>query len=212
LFVSRKIFQEEKLIYHPIDGKSQWHLSSNCLWADSRVKIDNKASLQDTYFDLESLFHKILGIPSPSVGMHVKALQEYIQSQDTAKTPKDVNRVKEMMILINNMKPSSSDVAKLTQCVMFQARLCNGSLRWTNLDSDFAIIDRKEYGDNFRNMITTLNFTIEDVQICQYLFEALNLGSRYLSRMVIETTMATDKVENSKLTRKLQKRAHAFYR
>ena len=198
------MFEEESLIFVPADGI--WRQLSACIWAESQIKIPQKASIKTVYAGQEDFFHIMLGVPEPSVSMHVDALRDYVRGE------KESTRDKEMMKLISSMNPPSSEAVKLANCNMFQVRFSDDSLHWTNSHADFAIVDRKEYGEAFRYLIKTLNFTIEEVRACQSLLEAMNLGFKFLSKLVTETTTVTDGSEKLDLTRQLRERAYALVR
>jgi hypothetical protein len=198
------MFDGESLIFLPTAGG--WYRLSACIWADSLINIPQKASLKTEYAELEEFFHRTLGVPEPNVEMHVNGLRDYLGGE------KEPSRVKEMMKLISSMNPHSSAVARLANCIMFPVRRADGSMDWTNSHADFAIVNRKEYGEAFRDRIKTLNFTIEEVRACQSLLEALNLGSKFLSELVTEETTITDGREKRSLTRQLRERAYALSR
>ena len=99
-------------------------------------------------------------------------------------------------------------------------RLCNvlpvkgtdGQLALKNSTDIFAIVDRLEYGELFKDKLPVLDFDLEDIHALQPFLFALSLRARYMSQLIKETSTVNGCRIDVVLSNEMRKKAHALLR
>ena len=95
---------------------------------------------------------------------------------------------------------------------VFQVRKLFGEVEWLSCSGAFAVVDRIDYGNLFRDKIATLDFSLEDVHSLKVFLQGLKLEQKYLSNAVSEETRVEGGVFNAELTDDLRRKAYAIAR
>jgi hypothetical protein len=164
-------------------------------------------SLATAYTGFESLFKNVLGIKTPSLAMHILSLVQKVQENPEKQI------VLQEIRNICALSPKSADLKiKLSDCKCLPVRRSSGETEWLTPSGAFAIIDRREYGDLFRNEISTLDFSLEEVHSIQVFLHGLGLEGRYMSRAVKKETTVQGGQLDQRLTEDLRRKAYAICR
>jgi hypothetical protein len=111
------------------------------------------------------------------------------------------------------LNPKPDDLwPKLSDCKCFQVRKLFGEVEWSSCSGAFAVVDRTDYGNLFRDKIATLDFSLEDVHSLKVFLQGLRLEQKYLSNAVSEETRVEGGVFNAELTDDLRRKAYAIAR
>lgn len=138
--------------------------------------------------------------------MHVLALV-----QKAADNP-DRHAVLQEMQNICALQPTPDALRKLDDCRCFPVKTVLGSIEWVNQSADFAIIDRRDYGELFSGKLKILDLSLEEVHSIKSLLDGMGLEGRYLSNTVRQTTAAEDGSLNQGLTEDLRRKSYAICR
>ena len=139
--------------------------------------------------------------------MHVRALV-----QKASRNP-DTEQILQEMRNICALNPAQGDLwTDLSDCACFPVRHPSGEIRWLSYANDFAVVDRSEYGNMFRNKIMTLNFSLEEVHSLKRFLLELDMGSKFLSKAVVEETRVQDGVLDEELTNDFRRKSYAICR
>jgi hypothetical protein len=139
--------------------------------------------------------------------MHILALQKR-----ALENPEKESILREMKNICA-LNPSADVLqTKLSDCKFLPVRRSSGEIEWMASTSDFAVVDRREYRDIFRNKIDMLDLSLEEVHSLNLFLNCLGLEGRYMSRVVEEETMVRDGQPNDQLTNDLRRKAYAICR
>jgi hypothetical protein len=139
--------------------------------------------------------------------MHIHAL-----SQKALFSP-DKQSVQQEMRNICALNPKPDDLwPKLSTCECFPVRKPSGEVEWLSCSGAFAVVDRIDYGNLFRDKIATLDFSLEDVHCLKVFIHGLKLEPKYLSNAVTEETRVEGGILNAELTNDLRRKAYAIAR
>ncbi|KAF2464794.1 uncharacterized protein BDR25DRAFT_380700 [Lindgomyces ingoldianus] len=197
-------FEENSLVFDP--NKKCWHCPSSCVWADARIQLPGKLSLASTYEGHLNFFTRVLRIPKSSLAMHIVALTQKVLEQA------DKTTALQEMLNICALNPTSEALESLRNCECLPIKTQSGATEWHDCSTDFAIVDRREYGAMFEGKVRILDFSLEEVHSLQRFLFALGLGTRYISRLVEEKTYVQDNELDPQLTCDMRKKAYAIYR
>ncbi len=139
--------------------------------------------------------------------MHIRAL-----IQKASDSPNKDSILQEMKNICALDASSITLYTKLSDCAFLPVKQPSGETEWMSCTGAFAIADRHEYERMFRDRITILKFTLEEVHSVEKLLCGLRLGPRFLSKAVTEETRVTAGVMHQKLTNDLRKKAYAICR
>ena len=101
---------------------------------------------------------------------------------------------------------------KLSDYKFLPVRRPSGEIEWMSSTGGFAIADRKEHRNIFKNRINMLDFSLEQVHSLNFFLISLGLEGQYMSRAVKEETKVRDGLLNDELTRDLRSKAYAICR
>lgn len=180
-----------------------------CLWADESMRVPRQHSICGYYDELEHFFTVMLGVRYPDLKAHVEALRELAHPAEQDEHWQQ--RVKDSMALISALKPQADDLKQLLSANILPVVTSSGQISRTNSRVEFVIMDREEYAASFPD-VHTLALTLAEVNSCRRFLIAMGLQSRYISKLVVDQTMAVDSRPDTSLTQILQLRAYAFYR
>jgi len=162
--------------------------------------------MQDQYGSLESFFTGVLKIEAPSLELHVKGLKQAASSSPT------FDDIKQRIRNICQFGPKEEDLDDLLDCNCLPVNCADGSLAWMSSEDDFAIDDRREYLELFRDKIDILRFSLEEVHEFKPFLMGLGLEYQYLSKLVVLNTSAEGGEMNELLTVNLRRKAYAICR
>jgi hypothetical protein len=148
----------------------------------------------------------MLGIPKPNVHMRVAALKDLAKKQEH-------DKIKRELMCIAALDPSAEDLKSLRKTNIFSVRVAGAVAALTNSESDWIIVDRKEYADAFEGQkIYVLDYSMGEVQRARKFLEAMGLARKFMSAAVKEETMVEGGALNSELTNAMRAKAYALYR
>lgn len=139
--------------------------------------------------------------------MHVLALAQ--KAVDNAS--KDT--LLQEMMNICALNPTTTSLEKLEGCKCLPVRQrSSGRVVLMDRSAEFAILDRREYGEMFDTKINILDFSLEQVHSLTPFLRAFRLQDRYISLLVKEETKVQNGSLNQGLTHDMRKKAYAIYR
>lgn len=138
--------------------------------------------------------------------MHIRALQQRVMENANRE---DI--IREMMNICA-LGPDPKEIEALSDCKCLPVKLPSGETKWLNKHANFAIVDRREYGDVFRGKISMLDLSLEEVHSLKVILLGLGLHRFYTSIAVQETTSVQGGLINESLTESLRKKAYAICR
>jgi hypothetical protein len=204
-YCSRSSFDSNGLIYSA--KTNSWRSPSSCVWAHHRIELPGKLSLASEYKGLDRFFIDLLGVPKPSLHMHVMALVQ--KSENNAS--KDA--ILQEMMNICALGPTCESLKSLSDCKCLPIKEAEtGQVVLMDRSAHFAILDRREYGEIFNNSIKMMDFTLEQVHALSPFLKALSLENKYISRQIKEKTKVLDGSFHSRLTDDFRSKAYAICR
>ena len=130
-----------------------------------------------------------------------------------------VQTMREMLIDIGRMiaqnkvdddLPQALDLLKRFKFLPIKSR--DNTLALKSIDDDFAILDHARFGNALQAHSIVLDFSLEESQILDSLFQKLGLVDRYLSTAVREMSVVGDeRLENQVLGQELRAKAYALF-
>jgi len=138
--------------------------------------------------------------------MHILYLKE-----KAVENPNKGEIVQEMLNICA-FKPAPELLEELSACKCLPVKLLSGSIDWQDRSGEFAIIDRREYGELFTGKVNLLEFSLEEVHSLTSFLVGLGLKGQYTSELADETTTVRGGLVSERLTSNLRKRAYAICR
>jgi len=138
--------------------------------------------------------------------MHVHALKE------KASNSLSKENIKQAILNICAFNPTPNDLDGLSDCECFPVAMPSGNLEWVNSKEDFAIIDRREYGEMFFAKIKILDFSLEELHSMKPFLLGLRLDDLFMSGRVEEQTKVEGGFVDERLTNDLRRKAYAICR
>lgn len=193
------------LLYYP--PNKSWYAPSSCIWAPDEIQLPDKISIATEYKSQRIFFQNVLGIKKPDLGMHILALQQRaLEKSDKKGILRELKNICALNPVAAILQDKLSKCKFLPVCGPFQA------VQWMDSTGNFAVVDRKEYGDLFKDKINMLDFSLEEVHSIKPILASLELEGRYISRIVKEETRIEDGSLNDILTKDLRRKAYAICR
>ncbi|KAF4973458.1 hypothetical protein FZEAL_9332 [Fusarium zealandicum] len=204
-------FARDALIYTDNQGTSVWCRISDCIWSNE-TEFRRRATLSERYKHLRDFFVEFLGAQSLSLELKYRDLVHMGSSQEAT-----IESVKSGIWALNSLIPTTSQLPnakKLLDGKLFPVRHPDGQVSLEYFTTDFSIVDRTYLGTNFGSRVKTLDFTVDEVRRLEPILTWLGMVTRYLSRVVIESSRVEglDKTALSSPQRSIRPRAHALYR
>ena len=103
-------------------------------------------------------------------------------------------------------------MANVPGCRVTVVKFPDGGIRLESIRTDFAIIDRIEYGVAFEGKVSVLNYTLEEVREYRSFLLPLGLGGRYMSKIIEEKSMVTGGDLHPRLSDEYRRKAYALFR
>ncbi|EQB58063.1 hypothetical protein CGLO_01742 [Colletotrichum gloeosporioides Cg-14] len=208
---SKSIFEDEALIYLPVDSGLSWHRPSECVWSNA-TRLSGRVSLNEEFEDLEVFFVEFLGVKPLDLSMAIDDLKNMAtRASATSSEIKDLIWAVNSLLPTVQKPPSSRDVLKTK---VFPIAYPNGRVTVGTATTGFCIIDRESLRFSFRNKVNFLDFTLEQVARLRPFLEWTHLEDRYLSCCVKEITSfhggPATPIMNPQ--RQIRNRAHALLR
>ena len=204
LLLDRSAFNDDELVYNP--KNQSWYSPSLCIWAEDQIQLPGKISIATTYKQLRSFFVNTLSVRQPNLRMHIHSLK-----QKALENP-DKGEIMQEMLNICAFKPKPKSLEELSACKCLPVKLRSGTIDWQDRSGEFAIIDRREYGELFSGRVNFLDLSLEEVHSLRSLLVGLGLEDRYTSKAVKETTAVQGGLVNERLTNDLRRKAYAICR
>ncbi len=189
-------FEANELIYLP--KERAWCPPSRCVWANSDVRIPERASIADIYPSRKTFFTRELNVTEPTVEMYIRSLIRESKGQSCA------SRMKETMITICRLGVEKADLSDLLNAEVLPIKLSGGASTFTSASSkdaskDFAIIENENHSRAFAGKLSVLDFSLKEIQDTRPFLVALGLKNRFSTKLVEKVT----KVEGGSLDREL---------
>ena len=187
--------------------EAKWYPLSACLWTNE-TQIPGKAAVAGQYADLQDFFVNCLGVEEPSIETYIEELELLI----SASSSPPFKKLKTILKEINSRNPQKSLLDRLKLRQFLPVWGVDGMLSLKGLMDDFVVVDRKNYGDIFRGVIPSLDFSVEEVHGLRSMILALALSDRYISKTVRETSSARNSLLQLVLSGEMRHKAHALFR
>ncbi|TGO32803.1 hypothetical protein BHYA_0288g00120 [Botrytis hyacinthi] len=203
--IIRPLIEKYELLYYP--PNKSWYAPSSCIWASNEIQLPGKISIATEYKKQSVFIRKVLGVKKPSLEMHIIALQK--RSLENPTKEEILNELRNICAL----NPADGILRdKLSTCKFLPVCGTSQMTEWMDVTCSFAIIDRKEYGDIFKNKINILDFSLEESHSIDPILVSLGLEGRYISKSVKEETKIADGLLSDALTKNLRRKAYAICR
>lgn len=140
--------------------------------------------MDSEYETLKDFFIEMLGVTSLTIQMLYDELKQ-------PSPQSDINDIKDAMLSLSSRlqtSPTLLDPQPILDANIFPVRYCNGEVVLRSAKVDFAIPDRDNLSNMFKEKITMLDFELEDIRRLKSFFEWTKLQGRYLSSCVKEGT------------------------
>lgn len=142
----------------------------------------------NTYYDsnLEDFFVKFLGVDR----LNFSIVHDELLGVDPQSTP--IEEVKDLIWSLNSFltkETPKEKPEKLLKKAILPIRYPNDSVRLVTTEVDFAITDRRAYGEEFKDKVKILDFGLEEVHKLQPFLAWVKIEGRYLSRVVKEISV-----------------------
>ena len=187
--------------------EAKWYPLSACLWTNE-TQIPEKAAVAGQYADLQDFFVNCLGVEEPSIETYIEELELLISVSSSP----PVKKLKTILKEISSRNPQKSLLDRLKLRQFLPVWGVDGMLSLKGLMDDFVIVDRQNYGDIFRGVIPSLDFSVEEVHGLRSMILALGLSDRYMSKTVRETSSAGNSLLQPVLSGEMRHKAHALLR
>ncbi|KAF4914083.1 hypothetical protein CGCF415_v002550 [Colletotrichum fructicola] len=135
---SKLIFEDEALIYLPVDSGLSWHRPSECVWSNA-TKLSGRVSLNEEFEDLEVFFVDFLGVKPLDLSMAIDDLKSVAtRASATSSEIKDLIWAVNSLLPTVHKPPSSRDVLKTK---IFPIAHPNGRVTVGTATTGFCVID-----------------------------------------------------------------------
>ena len=188
-------------------AQGKWYQTSSCLWSDT-TQITGKVSIRNEYADLEDFFVAKLGVETPNITLFIQELKMLIYGVWTP----DIEEIKACILGINALGPRKGDLDPLLLTKFLPVNDGNGCVSLMRVEDDFAITDRREFGNAFRGKLVVLDFSLEDVHVLRPFLSLLGLEGRYMSITVREVSSVKGGLKQPDLSSEFRNKAYALFR
>lgn len=208
----REFFKNERIL----GTRNEWYGAEKCVW-QSPFLLSGYFDVSTMYPQLEAFFVGRLKIKKVTPSMLVGEINKMVKK----KTPK-YDEIRKRLIEVGMVLAKSElDIAtkdalqSLSNSKFLPKRLTNGSSELLGISAKYLIADHPRYrsalsGDGFVDML--LDFSVEEVQIMNVMFEHLDIQKYYLSSLVSEKSdIEGDVEEDDGLSNELRNKAYALY-
>lgn len=164
---------------------------------------------------MKSFFVEVLGVDTLNLRLIYNELSKLGESKPTVESVKEqLLAFKAHLHTASNYKDVKPDGMRKFKIFPIREPGAQQNIQFCDGNTEFAIADTVPLGDNFRQKIRTLGFTFDEFHSLGPVIKWLGLETRYLSRLVIETSKVEDddRVLNQALSRKIELKAHALCR
>ncbi|KAK0742653.1 hypothetical protein B0T18DRAFT_168089 [Schizothecium vesticola] len=209
----RKLFRDEALICSRGDEEYPWHTTEECLWS-AGAGVQGLVNLSQVYgHDLEAFFVESLQVTRLTVRLVYDELLTLGDKQTTAEHAKQQLLAFSSLLREETLGEAPAP-APLLEKPILPIRHNDGKVLLLPASTGFAIIDRAGPMAQFRDLVKTLDFTMEEVHDLELFIRWAGLGHRYLSRMVEEMPDlgSGEKFRVSEPLYDLKKKAHGLVR
>jgi hypothetical protein len=209
----RKLFRDEGLICSRGDEEYSWHRTEECLWS-AGAGVQGLVNLAQVYdHDLEAFFVESLQVTRLTVRLVYDELLSLGDKQTTAEHAKQQLLAFSSLLREETLGEAPAP-APLLEKPILPIRHQDGKVLLLPASTGFAIIDRAGPMAQFRDVVKTLDFTMEEVHDLELFIRWAGLGHRYLSRMVEEVPDlgSGEKFRVSEPRYDLKKKAHGLVR
>lgn len=188
--------------------ENSWHSPCSCLWT-STPRIGKHFGISHIYADLKTLFVNRLSIEAPTISTYADQLKDLVSSAGPS-----INGIKDAIKSINQLSPGEDDLDDLRNLKWLPIKSRYGETVLGDISEAFFIVDRVEYGNAFRNKVSVLDFSLEEVWSLQPFLWSLGLQNRYMSSAISESTdvRQPSKEPATNLTHDFREKATALFR
>ncbi|KAK5987876.1 Protein NO VEIN-like protein [Cladobotryum mycophilum] len=209
----RKEFEDQSLVYMVTGYKPTWRAISQSLllpWTGTRgqrISFHVSKGMMD-------FFREVLGV---RMLLNIQEVYDELLQVDSDTS---IHFVKNVIWILNNYlqcepaKVSEEMTAKLLKSRIFPVRYTDGTVKLDTLDTEFAIIDRRDLGQSFEGKARVLDFSRDEVWGLKEFIKWAGLEPRYLSCSVEEVTSLGLSIPQhlSSIERNVKYKAHALFR
>lgn len=167
--------------------------------------------LNELYSDLEEFFVGSLGVEK----MTAELVYTKLSGPDASKLPPE--EAKETLLVFSSFLSQNGQRFKpkpVLQSTVFPVRYPNNEVKLQNSSRDFALLDRKAFGDDFSGVAKFLDMSMEEIRDFQPFIRWAGFEGRYLSAAVKEISSADPNLTRpiSSANRDIKRKAYALSR
>ncbi|KAK0611985.1 hypothetical protein B0T14DRAFT_531382 [Immersiella caudata] len=184
----RKLFRDNELIFFRGDEDYTWYGTGECLWS-SGTGVQGLVNLAQLYdHDLETFFVESLQVTRLTAQLIYDELLTLSDKQGTIET---VQHVKRQLLAFSSLLQEETlsqapAPSPLVEKPILPIRQTNGKVLLLPASAGFTIVDRAGPMAQFRDVVKTLDFTMEEVHELELFIRWAGLQNLYLSQMVEE--------------------------
>ncbi|KAL1647127.1 hypothetical protein SLS58_002898 [Diplodia intermedia] len=198
-------FEVHNLIFVP--SRKAWYPPSSCAWVDDKTQLSKPVPIRTPYQSLEEFFTQALNVEKRGLELYIRGLEQL-----SRQNPPSPFEIKQSIRFISTMVLFANDLRNLHSANILPVKLPGGNVKVVNASEDFAIVDRKEHREAFKDKAITLDFSLNEVHACRPFLLAMGLDGKFTSAAVKEKTTVQAGVPELGLTNTLREKAHAFLR
>ena len=160
-----------------------WHRTTGCLWTSRGTGLQGLVNLAYQYDSkLEKFFVDTLQVTRLTASLVYDELLTLTPGNTT------LEHVKQQLISFSSLLDDETTLQpdRLLERHILPVRYPDGQVKLLSARAEFTIMDREGPMGQFRDMVKTLDFTMEEAHDLDTFIKWAGLASRYLSRMVRE--------------------------
>ncbi|KAI9043594.1 uncharacterized protein KD926_003364 [Aspergillus affinis] len=180
----RVLFKKHKLVYDP--NSLKWHTPQECVWGVSAD--EGKISIGHYYPVFRDLFVARLLIEDSIIPSYISELRETVDRNDSS-----LDDLLSVMHKIKDLLLSPSDISSLLRIKFLPIAGANQAHHYyASPRDDFFIVDRDGGPCNFRGIVPTLRFSIDQVQLIRSFLFRLGLKDRFIAAGGLKRTFVSE--------------------
>ncbi|KAH8431083.1 uncharacterized protein LDX57_008744 [Aspergillus melleus] len=205
LTTMRDLFKRHKLVYHPDSLK--WYSPPECAWALS--SDDSRISIGQYYPQFRELFMARLLIGDSMTRLYISKLSEIVGRRASS-----LDELLSVMQKFDDLPLSLSDIGLLNRIKFLPIVGVSQVQYYSSPRDEFFIVDRDGWPSNFRGIVPTLRFRVDQVQRIRSFLIRVGLENRFITVAGLKQTFVSqERIKGlPQLTCDFQDRAAALCR
>ncbi|KAF9774157.1 hypothetical protein IL306_007907 [Fusarium sp. DS 682] len=202
-----KAFCLTKLIAVEHDGHIKWLHIYQCIWSPV-METMNRVDLSRRYPDLKGFFVNILGVEEATVE-NIHSRLTYMRSSTSDA------EIRDLFGYLNGLVAKSQILLEPVEILrrrVFPAKFNGKKYRVTGFAEDLLIPDHQQLATTFKDKVSLLDFTPEEVVLLDPMFTWLGLKDRYLSQNIYHRSIHPANAKKEKVEWDVAQRAEGILR